>query len=298
MDQTSLNRLARGMKLHESSRSRKLLAAPLRMGSSILLRKLCAWRSKPLRTSARTFWGDTMELIYPDGVSIGIYQFGYFEAGLTAIFLERVKPGMTVFDVGAHFGYFTLLSSHLVGEGGHVHSFEPTPATFEVLRANVARRPNVTINPLAVFSHETTLSLTSYESLPSFNTVGRGNVADADQALLKTTTFDVQATSLDHYVASTGARPDLIKLDAEGAEEQIFKGMERVMTEIRPLITLEVGDITEGAAGKSRALVQLFLSLDYQAWEYDPARRATVPHTLRETYDYDNLLLVPQGRRE
>ena len=40
-----------------------------------------------------------MEVVYPDGVSIGIYQTGFFEAGLTAIFLQRVKPGMTVFDV-------------------------------------------------------------------------------------------------------------------------------------------------------------------------------------------------------
>jgi len=294
MDQSSLKRLEAGMKLHEAPRSQKLLSAPLRMGRSILLRKLCAWRSRPMTVSAKTFWGDRMELVYPDGVSVGIYQCGFFEAGLTAIFLERVKPGMTVLDVGAHFGYFTLLASHLVGPSGHVHAFEPTPGTFNVLSRNVAGRPNVRVNQLAVYSHRTTLSLTSYDQLPSFNTVGRGNVADEDQPALKSTTFEVQSTALDDYVASTGVKPDLIKLDAEGAEEQIFNGMANVMENVRPMITLEVGDVVQGSAGRSRALVELFLSRGYEPWEYDPARGRLVTHTLRESYRYDNLLLIPK----
>jgi FkbM family methyltransferase len=295
MDQSSLKRFEAGVKLHQASRSKKLLSAPVRMGRSILLRKLCAWRSKPITVSAKTFWGDQMELIYPDGVSVGIYQCGFFEAGLTAIFLERVKPGMTVFDVGGHFGYFTLLASHLVGPSGQVHTFEPTPGTFNVLSRNVANRTNVRVNQLAVYSHATTLTLTSYDQLPSFNTVGRGNVAEEDQPVLKSTTFEVQSTSLDDYVASTGAKPDLIKLDAEGAEEQIFNGMGQVMENVRPMITLEVGDVVQGSAGKSRALVELFLSRNYEPWEYDPEQGRLVRHTLRESYRYDNLLLIPKS---
>lgn len=48
-------------------------------------------------------------------VSLFIYRYGFFEEGLTNIFLHYLKPGMTFFDIGAHFGYFTLLGSALVG---------------------------------------------------------------------------------------------------------------------------------------------------------------------------------------
>ena len=294
MDESSLARLAAGIELHKASRARRIMASPFRLGRSLLLQRLSVWRKRSIPVHARTFWGDPIDVLYPDGVAVELYRYGYFEAGLTRIFLEYIKPGMTLFDIGAHIGYFTLLGSRLVGDRGHVHSFEPTPGTFEMLRGNTRGRANVKLNQMAVFSHEATLNLTSYEQFPSFNTLGRGNVGEEYEAGLKRTTFSVRATSLDDYVASTGARPDFVKLDAEGAEEDIFKGMQRVLSEIRPMVTIEVGDITDSAVGKSRALVDLFMSAGYDAREYDPATGGTVPHTPKARYEYDNLLLVPR----
>jgi len=296
MEEERLARLATGIRLRASSRSQKILRAPLRMGRSIFLQRLSVWRARSIPIQARTFWGDPISALYPDGVAVELYRYGFFEEGLTRIFLEHVKPGMTVFDVGAHVGYFTLLASRLVGDAGQVHSFEPTPGTFELLRGNAAGKSNVRLNQTAVFSEEATLNLTGYEQFPSYNTLGRGNVADQDEQGLKRTTFSVRATSLDDYVAATGAKPDLVKLDAEGAEEHIFKGMTRLLNDVRPMITIEVGDIIQSAAGKSRALLDLFISAGYDARQYDPATGETVPHTPRTHYEYDNLLLIPRRR--
>src|SRR5258706_5554160 len=118
MDDLSLKRLAAAEKLSASSRATKLMRAPLRMGISRVLTRFSRWRSRPVHARARIFWGQTMEIAFPDAVSIAIYQFGFFESGLTRIVLENLKPGMTFFDVRAHFGYFTLLASHLAGKHG------------------------------------------------------------------------------------------------------------------------------------------------------------------------------------
>jgi FkbM family methyltransferase len=291
MDSSSLARLDAAERLLYSRPAAKLLKAPYRMMSARLLSRLAAWRKRPVTVRARTFWGDSMDVLLPDTVSIALYQYRFFESGLTRIVLAQIKPGMTFFDVGAHFGYFTLLGSHLVGPTGHVHSFEPTPNTFQTLKRNTAGRPNVQLNQRAVYAHADTLTFAAYEDHPSFNAVD-ANAAEAFNPALKHTTYTVQAISLDEYVAATGAKPDVIKLDAEGAEEQILKGMTDTMRRLRPLITLEVGDFVKG---RSKLLVQSFLDQGYDAWEYDPTTRDVRPHTLQEDYVFDNLLLKPRA---
>ena len=162
-----------------------------------------------------------------------------------------------------------------------------------MLSRNVAGRANVRVNQLAVFSHQATLTLTSYDQLPSFNTLG----AATSPTSIKPFSSPRRSKSSQRRWTITSPRPhkpDLIKLDAEGAEEQIFQGMGKVMEQVRPMITLEVGDVVQGTTGKSRALLELFLSKGYEPWEYDPARGEVVRHTLRESYGYDNLLLTPR----
>jgi len=260
-----------------------------------MLRAISQRRWKSIEVTAKTFWGERMQMTFPDMVSVSLYQYHFFEEGLTQIMLKYLKPGATFFDVGGHFGYFTLLGSRLVGDRGHVHTFEPTPRTFGVLSRNVAGHTNVSLNQLAVYSHEATLTFTDFADMPSFNTLGNGNFVESERAALKAVNYDVKAISLDRYIETTGARPDVIKLDAEGAEQHIFNGMERTFAEIRPVITLEVGDVAEGDLGKSRSLVEFALSKGYDALEYNTQSKSLEAHRLKDTrYEYDNILLVPK----
>jgi FkbM family methyltransferase len=77
---------------------------------------------------------------------------GVWEPNATAAFRSLLRPGDVCLDIGAHIGYFTLLASRLVGADGHVYAFEPTPATYEALCANLRRNDvqNVTALPVAV----------------------------------------------------------------------------------------------------------------------------------------------------
>ena len=65
-----------------------------------------------------------------------LHYGGEYEPVEGAVFCNLVRPGHVVVDVGANIGYYTLAAWRLVGEGGRVLAFEPTPATFRRLREN------------------------------------------------------------------------------------------------------------------------------------------------------------------
>ena len=62
---------------------------------------------------------------------------GYWEMWLTQYLARTVKPGMTVIDVGANFGYFTLLLADVVGANGKVVAVEPNCSATALLRETV-----------------------------------------------------------------------------------------------------------------------------------------------------------------
>lgn len=78
-----------------------------------------------------------MRVVLPEAVSSEILRFGYIEENLIAALFTSVPAGGTVFDVGAHFGFFSLLAHRLGGTKGYVRAFEPVPKTYSVLRRSV-----------------------------------------------------------------------------------------------------------------------------------------------------------------
>jgi FkbM family methyltransferase len=267
--------------------------APVRYPWSKVLQAAAGLLRVSLPARGWTFFGDVMSLRFPDPVSMFIHRYGFFEEGLTRIFLECVRPGMTVFDVGAHFGYFGLLAAELVGQEGQVHCFDPTPSTFELLRQNVAHRSNVHPQNLALYSREATLSFSDYGlAYAAFNSLG-GSKLRGSARRVAPRRYDVQAVSLDHYVQFSGVRPDFVKIDAEGAEFEILVGAERTLAEVRPMLTLEVGDDDPDRPGESRRVVDAVLSRGYRAVEARDGR--IVPHIPRDKYTWDNLLFLPQS---
>jgi protein-L-isoaspartate O-methyltransferase len=72
---------------------------------------------------ADLFFGRAMTVILPEIISQQIYTYGLFDEIVTGMVLRTVRQGDVVLDIGAHFGYFTLLFAHLAGESGRVVSF-------------------------------------------------------------------------------------------------------------------------------------------------------------------------------
>ena len=83
---------------------------------------------------------------------------GTYEPLQCAAFERLVRPGHVVFDVGAHVGFYTVLSSSLAGPAGRVVAFEPLPANLRYLRRHLALNgcANVTVVPICVGDREGT----------------------------------------------------------------------------------------------------------------------------------------------
>ncbi len=236
---------------------------------------------RPVCTVATTFWGAEMQIVLPELVSCEIHRHGVIEPGLTALFIEAIDDGTVVYDVGAHLGYYSLLASSL---GAKVHAFEPSKATLPMLRSNVGN--DVTISATGLWSAETTLPFNDYgdrhSAVSTFLAPKDEEVGDPEAV------YAVALTTIDRYAERTGAVPHLIKIDAEGAELEVLRGAARTIASAKPLITIEVGDA--GQTDTSRQAIDFAAGLGYAPYEMTAA--GTLPHAVRNTYSYGNILLV------
>jgi FkbM family methyltransferase len=249
--------------------------------------------AEPVKVKAYTFWGGTMSVMLPELVSAQIVSESYYEKHETLVLLQRLRPGMIFFDVGAHVGYFTLLASHLVGETGQVHSFEPTPRTFRLLADNAKHHPNITVNNLAVYSHSDELILNDFGALNfAFNSFFPARVADG--RAVPEVKHRIQTISLDEYVERTGVKPNMIKVDAESAEYQIIDGMKNTLKTCRPFFMIEVGDLDLDGVRPCSEIVEFACSHGYRPLMYQDGELKL--HTVRDRYQgWGTVFFEPVG---
>jgi len=139
----------------------------------------------------------------------------------TEVFKSVIKEGMTVLDMGANIGHFTLIAARLVGVNGKVYAFEPTPITFGLLEKNVDKYEfqNVTLVNKAVFDVEGVHKFYTVKGFEAANSLGIGrNVPNY---------IEVPTIRLDNFL--NGISVDVIKMDMEGAEFYAMQGMKRLL---------------------------------------------------------------------
>ena len=76
-----------------------------------------------------------MTVVFPRNCVVLFVPLWIFEPDLTKIVMKHLKSGQTFFDVGTHFGYYSMLASKLVSSEGHVHCFEPTTDTYKIVQS-------------------------------------------------------------------------------------------------------------------------------------------------------------------
>ena len=128
---------------------------------------------------------------------------------------DHVKAEMTVLDVGCGKGYFSLAIARMVGPTGRVIAFEPDPESFALLQKNVAANgyANVVLEQKALSNEPGSLKLYLAEE----------NLGDHRIYPVGEREFvEVEAVTLDDYLAEKGGRVDFIKVDTQGAEGVIL----------------------------------------------------------------------------
>lgn len=168
------------------------------------------------------------------GLSIHLLLDGHWEMEHTEATLQLLKPGMKAVDIGANLGYYSLLMAEIVGPKGSVHAFEPNPALSRRLATSVE------INGFAdrVTVYNVALSDETGEGILRFppNQPKNGSLV----AHLSPTS-DTMRVALDRFDAIPQlADADYVKIDVEGAEEALWRGMAGLLSSGRPLtIVLE-----------------------------------------------------------
>jgi FkbM family methyltransferase len=180
-----------------------------------------------------TTWGGRL-FIPSDNLSVmpELVAYGTYDKPFTAFVQRHIKPGDTVIDAGAHVGLFTLLFAYQVWEHGRVVAYEPNPRTAEFLRDNVTLSwlsDRVEIVPKAAGAASGSvpfLAAGRFTGSSSLRPVQ--HLLSNEDRIERFDTIQVKTEPLDVHVGRF-SRIDLIKIDVEGAEDQVFAGMERLL---------------------------------------------------------------------
>lgn len=135
-----------------------------------------------------------------------------YEPATVAYLQQNVSPGDVALDVGANFGYYTVLFSQLVRHGW-VHAFEPNPECYSILRQNTRSKTNVTTYDTAASDRNGTTWFYRHRSYGMGGLIPREGMDGR---------FRIVRAPLDHYGFP---HVDFIKIDVEGHEGEVLAGL-------------------------------------------------------------------------
>lgn len=150
------------------------------------------------------------------------YFYGTYEEPTTRLMQRLAEPAWTVVDVGANNGYFTLLAADLGGPAAQVHAFEPNPAVARLLAEGVRLS-----GASGIAVREAACGDASFEApfYPSADPRNSGLSTLEPRLAEGLPRLSVPVVRLDDYCREEGIEPDLVKIDAEGFEDRVIRGM-------------------------------------------------------------------------
>ncbi|MBS2019101.1 MAG: FkbM family methyltransferase [Deltaproteobacteria bacterium] len=242
---------------------------------------------------------------HDEGIARQILVKGIYEAAETRFFTRWLQPGMSVLDVGANFGYFTVLAARAVGDRGSVHAFEPEPGNFALLQRNVAEHGYRWAHP-----HRLALSDAPgrAELFTDPSNLGNPSLTEANVPE-KGGSVDVELVTLDGFLGELGERRrvDLLKMDVQGFEGKVLAGAQRMLERDRPWMLLEIWPKGLRRAGTEPLdLLQGLSAMGYRLRELDeeghPGRTLGVEELVArcdrmvDGEEFQNVLFEPVAR--
>jgi FkbM family methyltransferase len=190
------------------------------------------------------------------------YYPGDYESENYNFLQQQVKTGMQIIDIGAHIGLFSACSSQLTGPTGKIICFEPTPGTYSILKETLRLNhcDNVTAVQAAVSDKEG--NATFYVS----STAGcNSNSLIKNEWGGNPVGYDVKLVTIDSLASTNSIKPNLIKIDAEGAEQDVLKGGLKTFKNYKPVLILGLHPAFIKEKGDSlEAIWELLISIPYK----------------------------------
>lgn len=230
----------------EFQRIRRLIARedfrrnPFRAVTIRLATKLAPLFGKE-KFTARLDGDITIEAPFSSSPGKAIRYLGISEPDTLSTFRRLLVPNGVFVDVGAHIGEYALLGAKLMGPASRVFAFEPGKAILPYLERNVATSAfvnQITVFPVAVSNYE------GYADFDQHTDPGHSRLSTVGVPphALPAADSAVQIVRLDAILAAHDAAPHLVKIDVEGAEQQVIEGMAGLLAHdasTRPAIVFE-----------------------------------------------------------
>lgn len=241
---------------------------PLRVLRKSKLKKACK-ENKPF--IARMPGINLKMIIRPNMYLSNAYAGRIFELETIRFMNRNVKKSMVVLDIGANVGYFTLLLSRLVGLQGRVIAFEPGQYAYGMLRENIVVNglTNVLTYQLAV--SDTSGQVTLFEGPEGFDVYN--SLAEVKHPAAQGTHFlkrEVRAVQIDDILPETGLEQiDFVKIDVEGTELDVIKGMRKTFKLNRRMtILFEYSELVQSEFSR-QDIVEELEQFGFSCWRLD-----------------------------
>jgi FkbM family methyltransferase len=186
---------------------------------------------------------------------------GTWEREMQDIFSRYLKPGNTVYDLGAHQGFLSIVAARQVGDAGKVYSFEPFPYNFAFLKENMQ------INKISnIKTFQVAVSNKAGKIKFSNSVHDTANTYLSQSPTFSNNFLEVHAVSLDELIESREiVPPDFIKIDVEGAEFDVLQGAQKLFLTHSPVVYLETHNVHN--PGVDRQCLDWFTEKGYQIEE-------------------------------
>jgi len=242
--------------------------------------------------------GHTMYVDIAFGLTLKSAGTYLSEKLMTLIFTKLITEGMTVIDIGAHAGYYTLIAARAVGDKGRVFAFEPEPSNYKLICKNIELNNYRNVIPVqkAVTNITGPMKLFLAKDASEHSTISDN---PRQRAIL------IDSTTLDDFFVNRLQPVHIIKIDVEGAEYAVLQGMNRIIaknpelkifTEFRPEALKRAGHLpTEYFKMLTNYGFNIYL-IDEKKQSMEPAQISRVMKACN-SIGYVNLL-CHKGQRE
>lgn len=210
-----------------------------------------------------------IETSLDDWIQKQIYFFGRYEIEKfeTRFWKDFIKPGMVVFDVGANIGYYSLMAGKRVQVHGMVYSFEPVQETFMHLNRNIQMNSFSNIRSFKLALSDTE----GYSDIYTANRENTGTAGFSNHIHFSGQKETVETITGDLFIDKQKIEKlDMIKIDVEGTEMKVLKGLAHSIKKHKPLILAEINRILlERNDANPEEIFSFFSAMNYRSNEID-----------------------------